>query len=1299
MNEQLPPIDARLREQLARRSEGGLPEGLLAEVTSGLDAVSTARPSISASFGRPSGRTSGALVALAAVVALLAALVAVPALRNGPASSGSYPTDRPLTTAELAALMAGPALATNTALVADVTIQPNPDVCPMDRYPTLGVVEGMPSQVCVMTSSVTYDLQPSQTDSGVFAFRYLAPGVLGLLGKITAPSSGLAFKVTDDWPAAGKAFVVDGWLGSSEPAGIAVSCAVVAPAGDVLSPNGTADCPPTQDWLADDATPSALASPGAYALARQSIDPTALFGDARLVGAYGARQIDSIEPTEPNNGPVYGQYVVRSQVGPCPGASPVSSFGCGYWLVLAKLADITPPSTATESPSLNPISGYPIDRALTTAELSRVLLAPTLATNTALVADVTIGVQADACSVAGYQTLGIVEGATSQICVVESVSAVRPSSVESSGPSAFRYLAPGVLGLLGRIEPASSSRLSYSAAGAWDEAGTTRLVEGWLSGLVHSCPALPSATPADFLNPGRDRCTWSRLSATQTPPDWPSDPNDAPGLVSAENAAVIDGFDEWASPVHGVWVVRDSIVLARLADITLPSATPSPAPPATPQAPAYPTARALTTAELGALLDAGSLKQYDTVVVDAEVTAEASGACQTPYGSYGEFAGFIAGIEPQVCVYVRVYGGATTAITPGHLVLRVLGDRTLGYMGTVPDGPGGLAYSATDAWPDGFFLVRGWLDTDVSDCGQSSLPGHGGPDPLFPAYDTMCHGALTSDAFERAATSTPSGPVSTPAGPPEGIPIATYPVPQGGRAVDAAPYFELPAYLPTTGSKQGTYLVDNERHCSTFDATACEDHYVLARLADVTPPPVPVAPTPTPTSTPTPTPAPTAGQSFLNDGYPAGRALTADDLGQFLDAYADENPVVVARVTLGKANCPTSSPYVPMGNVVGLDSVCVVGIGDGKPEHSPASAAGTFVFRVFDAHTLGFMANVSAASPTSLSYAVDQSWPTGNRFLVTGWLVEQAGFAHCYPISPTEVLDPGQTCGGVYFLTKERWPNLSHETPPPGSVEVRPPNYEAPNALRYDMTHAQPIEATYLVKRVCADTCDWQIMARLDSRAVLNELQPVPSPTPRPTPTATAQATSAVGLWGSGDRPLTVAELFTYWRANHTHSGGQIVVAKGPFPAETGCWVEGASCASGDLVPEGYWALQFDAQGGVTVLGELSAPGPGFVWTIDDVKASSGLQPGDIVAVDGLLEYWLNFCDIQRAGGCSQSWLVRPDGNILSSIEVQEAAYTTFTSSPTLGGPNVRGVYLIRWGGAGGISTVIARLETDGSNP
>jgi hypothetical protein len=338
MNDQLPPIDRDLRAHLARRSAGRLPEGLASQVLQAVDRAPVApRRSWLAFSPRPTAapRTLLAGGSLAAVLLLVAAFVVVPRFQVTPAASGpaGYPADRALTTAELASVMAGPALPANTALVANVVIDIRSDVCPMDRYPTVGVVDATSSQVCVMAADLSA-VPPGHAASGTFAFRYLAPGYLGLLGEITPASSAeVAFRVVDDWPLQGNTFLVDGWLGAE---GLVYPCASVT-AGDVLSPNGE-DCP-NDNWLSDD--PSAPLIDTSVSVGPQSTrDATKLYGNARIVEAGGMRQIDSID----HGTPVHGVYVVRSVTEQCPGALPQDSRGCSAWRVLAKVAEISVPA-------------------------------------------------------------------------------------------------------------------------------------------------------------------------------------------------------------------------------------------------------------------------------------------------------------------------------------------------------------------------------------------------------------------------------------------------------------------------------------------------------------------------------------------------------------------------------------------------------------------------------------------------------------------------------------------------------------------------------------------------------------------------------------------------------------------------------------------------------------------------------------------------------------------------------------------------------------------------------------------
>jgi hypothetical protein len=391
MNGELPPIDPDLRVQLARRAAGRLPEGTLAEVYRALDAVPA--PRVHAPWLRPSWRSPrllGAGMGLVLVAALLAVAVVVPAMHHGPAATpAGYPADRALTTAELAAVLAGPPLATNTTLVASVTIDVRMDICPMNRYPTVGLIEGMGSQVCVMGYRLEDRLSLSKAH-GTYAFRYLGPGYLGLLGEVT-PRSGsrVAFDVTDDWPLAGKAFLVDGWLGAD---GLAVDCLGITNPGDVLYPE-FGDCG-FVNWLSIEASAPLIDPARLTAAPGQTPDTLALRGQARAVMAGGMRLIDGID----HAAPIHGVFVVRADTTGCPNALPIDSRGCSEWHVLAKVSDLpspaaTPSPTAGETPSeqspATPVKGTPSpgsslpiastgligpgDQALTPAELTRLI--------------------------------------------------------------------------------------------------------------------------------------------------------------------------------------------------------------------------------------------------------------------------------------------------------------------------------------------------------------------------------------------------------------------------------------------------------------------------------------------------------------------------------------------------------------------------------------------------------------------------------------------------------------------------------------------------------------------------------------------------------------------------------------------------------------------------------------------------------------------------------------------------------------------------------------------------------------
>ena len=777
MNGELPPVDPGIREQLARRSAGRLPEGLLSDVSAAVDGVSVERPArLRLGFAAMGAPRLAAAASLALVFVVAAALVAVPRFMTSPAGNTSYAA---LTAPELASLLAAktpPAM--NTTLVATVTVDSRNDVCPMNRYPTRGVIEGMGSQVCVMGADLTAYLSADRVSApkvtGTFAFRYLAPGYLGLIGELTLPVTGVTFRATDDWPLQGRTFLVDGWRGADELTG---SC--IAPtAGDVLLPDG-GDCP-YDNWLGTDSTAPGIAADHVTVAnsPEPTYDPLSLRGDARHVEAGGMRIIDSID----HAAPMHGVYVVRPVTEGCPNASPIDSRGCGYWRVLARVSDTSLHApTATATPTQAPTGVYPTDRALTTDELARLLAEPGLAVNTALVASVTIDPQPDACPMNSRPTYGVIHGIDPQVCVIGPVG---DTSSVAAGRNvfAFRYIAPGYLGLLGLIQPASASKLAHRVVDDWSQAGKVLIVQGWLGADPIPCPSLDPAQSVDPLNPvgvcGQD---WMSDEDPNTPPNASGSLTVPKRLVLAGGMRLIDELPGEPA-VHGAYVVRNGapgtcstastnsgncgVVLAKLADVTIPkvapsasptpspTATPTVAPPATPLIPAGGSPiglfgygnRPLTADEFASVWAADPARLAGRIVV-------AKGPVPTRF----QCADAIWEGKPAdaPCVNLSIQGGYIAQ--EGYWVIRVGADGKLSIVGEISIPDTSFVYSFRDAVDSGMYsgkpvMVDAWFDWRPCDS------------PPYPS-DNACYGGEPTTYLAEAANLEPignRGPASIP---------------------------------------------------------------------------------------------------------------------------------------------------------------------------------------------------------------------------------------------------------------------------------------------------------------------------------------------------------------------------------------------------------------------------------------------------------------------------------------------------------------------------------------------------------
>ncbi|HEY1167960.1 MAG TPA: hypothetical protein VGE81_03110 [Candidatus Limnocylindrales bacterium] len=995
-------------------------------------------------------------------------------------------------------------------------------------------------------------------------------------------------------------------------------------------------------------------------------------------------------------------------------------------------------------------AAYPADRALTTAELASILAGPPLAVNTTLVVSTTIDVRTYVCPMNRYPTVGTIRAIGPQVCVMGATLAAQLPGPAATGVFAFRYLGPGYLGLLGEIKPAADSRLAFSVADDWPLGGKTFLVEGWLGADAISCPTYVATTGGDPLDPdGADQCEFNWMSDADPNPQSSSSSGGLlpvpKRLIEAGGMRLIDDVPGDA-PVHGVFVVRSVAeqcsnaspqsdvgcsawrVLAKVADVALPKVIPT----ATPQrGTTWDQAQhPLTTAELGAVEDTGILYLYDTIVADVKVQQAPAGACSEPTGIVG-FApgvvGVVTGLDPPVCLYAAT--GTTAA--DGILVLRSLGPRQLGYMATVTPAANRLAYGATDQWPDGFFLVQGWLDTDANACGASGMPAFGGPQPLSPGYDAMCHAAISSSAVTRLSAIAPAsatagsshgiaetpaiGTTSAPAGSEAAVP--TYPVPPDGRAVDAAPYFEFtstegsaafPGYRPTSGSVSGVFLVGKVETCMLLDPADCETWSVLAKIRPLTIPSVPTA---------APTTAQPPATPVIGGSYPADRPLTTDQLARSMAAGIAKDQVVVAQVTFATMNgCPGLGSYQSIG-LLASTSLCVVGIDDGDPNHSPVDpsqspvgASGVYAFRVLNSTTLGFMATVD-------SYVnAGDSWPAGKTIVVTGWVDSLGGIYSC-PMQPAvspEPLDPGTEvfdCGPQLWLYPEQFPVPLASEPPAsaGGHPVMAPDY--PDGGLEALTASRQ---TYLVRDVTTDRVSansppdrhsgWQIMDGVDPLTV----PPAPAATATPTPALS-------GIIGSGERPLTEAEFAADWAAAQDRLTGRIAIIKGPVPVGFQCTFGpsmgdaiDATChgtpLDGTIAPEGYWAVKVGADGRLSIVGELATPQSGFVFTLAQAQ-SANIEAGRVLIVDAWLD-WANDCDVlptqPNSAPCEYSLLTPqqvtwmhmrtlfPYDTVRPLWFVQGDAYTAFGAGNHV--TAAHGLYLVTVPSSGD-ATILARLE------
>jgi hypothetical protein len=537
--------------------------------------------------------------------------------------------------------------------------------------------------------------------------------------------------------------------------------------------------------------------------------------------------------------------------------------------------------------------------------------------------------------------------------------------------------------------------------------------------------------------------------------------------------------------------------------------------------------------------------------------------------------------------------------------------------------------------------------------------------------------------------------------------------------VDAAPYFEFtstegsaafPGYRPTSGSVSGVFLVGKVETCMLHDPADCETWSVLAKIRPLTTPSVPTA---EPATAQPPATAVTGSGS-----YPADRPLTTAELARSMAAGIPKDQVVVAQVTFATMNgCPGLGSYQSIG-LLASTNLCVVGIADGDPNHSPVTtsqspvgASGVYAFRVLNSTTLGFMATVDA-----YVNAVD-SWPAGNTIVVTGWVDSLGGLSSC-PMRRTgspDPLDPGTEvfdCGPQLWLYPEQFPVPLASEPPAsaGGHPIMAPDY--PDGGLGALTASRQ---TYLVRDVTPDRVDassppdrhsgWQIMARVDPLTVPLALAATATPTP-----------ALSGILGSGEQPLTEAEFAADWATDPTHLAGRIATVKGPVPTGFHCsdvvvpaspGTCGVAALDGTIAAEGYWAIKVEADERLSIVGELATPESGFVFTLAQAQ-SANIEAGRVLVVDAWLD-WANDCDVlptqPSSAPCEYSLLTPqqvtwmhmrtlfPYDTVRPVWFVQGDAYTAFGAANYV--TAAHGLYLVTVPSSGD-ATILARLEPAG---
>lgn len=550
--------DQSLREHLERRAQAGALD--VAAMTRAVLAGSSAHGRGSR-WRRRDSRFLGIGIAAAVAVMMLGAVILVPPrLWPSPGASTDvspgvspdaspratvgdltgYPAERALTTDELfSALFDAPGMQPGTLVIADVAMSNLRVFCPSIATPC--------SSVGIRSAAGTHVILAFGAQASVghrpYAFRVRTDSGLDFVGPVNIGSKRLAWtlpQVTDALAASdglvpgGRLVLVDAWLGSLNGSPFCLAASPRPPG--VVDTFGCGQA----SWVL----------PEGYSIGPLQRGFKPEFG-LRLPNNMGAL------------GNPHGFWLIK------PIGLPSDCFLCPPAGAATLVGRVDPIQAPTQpDPSSTTARTYPIERALTAAELAAYIDDPWFAQAGPLViADVTLtllGLCLDDYSCPRYSIA--VPGRTNPILVWDD-RAAGPTAPAPVGPIAYRVKTdvPG-LDLIGPVRPTADGlawtlpRLAplmpgIRASGSSDH--PLFLVDGWLKTTsdLRSCPIIPLPRPSqpdfsqpDFTQPcGQDLAWLIPEESVQTDggpqPTWLRVPYLAlPGTLGTE-------------PIHGYWLV------------------------------------------------------------------------------------------------------------------------------------------------------------------------------------------------------------------------------------------------------------------------------------------------------------------------------------------------------------------------------------------------------------------------------------------------------------------------------------------------------------------------------------------------------------------------------------------------------------------------------------------------------------------------------------------------------------------------------------------------------------------------